>query len=84
MLRHQVKDGVYIPINYGGEYVARVQEVAILVKEVGPRRVSDRLSGYIRYRDHGMGVIGKKLRWQLTFPMLMERLLDSNLRVSHD
>ena len=38
----------------------------------------------ISYHDHGMGVIGKKSRWQLTFPMLVARLPDSNLHVSHD
>ena len=38
----------------------------------------------ISYHDHSMGMIGKKSCWQLTFPMLVARLPDSNLHISHD
>ncbi len=38
----------------------------------------------IRCRDHGMGMIDRRVRLLLTFPMLTGRLLNSNSNAFHD
>ena len=60
--------------------VWRVNENCTLVKE-GSEAC---LKTCISCRDHGMGVIDRIMRWQLTSPMLSGMLLDSNSAAFHD